>query len=24
LRIGSFYQVKITSSEEFDIFGEVI
>lgn len=24
LRVGSFYQVKITSSEEFDLYGEVV
>ena len=24
LRVGSFYQVKITSSEEFDLYGEIV
>ena len=24
LRVGSFYKVKMTSSEEFDLYGEVV
>ena len=24
LRVGTFYKVKITSSEEFDLYGEVV
>ena len=24
LRVGRFYQVRITSSEEFDLYGEVV